>query len=31
VIHFPHKTGGWWKEHRTVLCGTSRALGSATH
>ncbi len=27
VIHFPHKTGGWWKEHRTVVLPDFQGVG----
>jgi hypothetical protein len=27
VIHFPHRTGGWWKEHRTVALPDFQGVG----
>jgi GNAT superfamily N-acetyltransferase len=27
VIHFPHKAGGWWKEHRTVVLPDYQGVG----
>jgi energy-coupling factor transporter ATP-binding protein EcfA2 len=27
VLHFPHATGGWWKEHRTVVLPDFQGVG----